>query len=167
MSISATAMNRAERAPPRLLRHPLGLLALGFGSGLIPVAPGTAGTLAAIPLYLLVRDVGLIAYLVVTGVVFLAGIPVCAWAARRLGVHDHPAIVWDEIGGYLVSMIAVPPGWPWVLSGFVLFRLFDITKPWPIRWCDRRVGGGFGIMFDDLLAGVFAAVMLQVLYRLV
>ena len=149
---------------PRLLLHPFGFLSLGFGSGLVPVAPGTAGTVAAIPVYLLMQELALPVYVAVTGLLFLAGIPMSAWTARQLGVHDHPAIVWDEVVGYLVTMAAAPPGWLWVLSGFVLFRLFDIAKPWPIKWIDRHVEGGMGIMMDDLLAGVFAAVVLQLLH---
>jgi phosphatidylglycerophosphatase A len=158
-------MNMPGKVSPRLLRHPLDFVGFGFGSGLAPVAPGTAGTLAAVPLYLLLRDLPLDGYLAVVALFFLAGLPVCAHAARRLGVHDHPAIVWDEIVGYLVTMISAPPGLVWMIAGFVLFRFFDILKPWPIRWCDRRVHGGFGIMLDDLLAGVISAVLLQISSR--
>jgi phosphatidylglycerophosphatase A len=158
-------MTLPGKVSPRLLRHPLGFLGFGFGSGLAPVAPGTAGTLAAVPLYLLLRDLPLAGYLAVVALLFLVGLPVCAHAARRLGVHDHPAIVWDEIVGYLVTMIAAPPGLVWIVAGFVLFRFFDILKPWPIRWCDRRVPGGFGIMLDDLLAGLFSASLLQLTLR--
>jgi phosphatidylglycerophosphatase A len=153
----------AEKISPQLLRHPVDFLALGFGSGLLPRAPGTAGTIAAIPLYLLVQSMALSVYLLLVAVLFLVGIPICAHTANRLGVHDHPGIVWDEIVGYLVTMTFAPVGWPWVLAGFVLFRFFDVLKPWPIRWLDRRVGGGFGIMVDDLLAGVAAAAVLQLL----
>ena len=153
----------AEKVSPRLLRHPADLLALGFGSGLVPGAPGTAGTLAAIPLYLLLQPLALHLYLLLVAVLFLVGIPLCAHTARRLGVHDHPGIVWDEIVGYLVTMTFAPPGWLWIVIGFVLFRLFDILKPWPIKWLDRKVGGGFGIMVDDLLAGMAAAAVLYLL----
>ena len=153
------------RVSPRLMLHPLGLLGFGFGSGLAPLAPGTAGTLAAIPLYLLMQDLPLVFYLALVALFFLTGLPVCAHAARQLGVHDHPAIVWDEIVGYLVAMIGAPPGWAWVAAGFFLFRFFDIVKPWPINWCDRQVRGGFGIMLDDLLAGSFSALVLQVAAR--
>jgi phosphatidylglycerophosphatase A len=156
----------AEAIPPRLLRHPLEFLALGFGSGLLPRAPGTAGTLAAIPVYLLAAQLPPPYYLLLVVLLFLAGIGICAHAAGRLGVHDHPGIVWDEIVGYLVSMALAPPGWTWIALGFVLFRLFDILKPWPIRWVDRHVHGGFGIMLDDLLAGLFSAALLQVAIRL-
>ncbi len=152
-----------EKIPARLLLHPVDFLALGFGSGMTPLAPGTAGTVVAIPLYLLMQPLALIPYLAVVALLFLVGIPICAHTANRLGVHDHPGIVWDEIAGYLVTMAFAPAGWLWVAAGFVLFRLFDIVKPWPIRWCDRKVHGGFGIMLDDLLAGVFAAAGMWVL----
>ena len=151
----------AERIPPRLLLHPVDFLALGFGSGLMPVGPGTAGTLVAIPLYLLLQPLALPMYLAIVGMSFLAGIAICAHAANRLGVHDHSGIVWDEIVGYWVTMILAPSGWEWIVAGFVLFRFFDIAKPWPISLCDKKVHGGFGIMLDDLLAGIFAAAVLQ------
>jgi len=153
----------AEKISPQLLRHPVDLLALGFGSGLLPRAPGTAGTIVAIPLYLVMQSLALTVYVPLVAVLFLLGIPICAHTAKRLGVHDHPGIVWDEIVGYLVTMTFAPTGWLWVLAGFLLFRFFDVLKPWPIRWLDRRVGGGFGIMVDDLLAGIAAAAVLQLL----
>jgi len=153
----------AEKIPPRELLHPVNFLALGFGSGLAPVAPGTAGTLVAIPVYLLLQPLALDQYLVLLAALFVAGIPICAFTAKRLDVHDHPGIVWDEVVGYLVTMAFAPTGWLWVMAGFILFRIFDVAKPWPILWLDRQVSGGLGIMLDDLLAGVFAAVVLQVL----
>ncbi|MGD8629287.1 MAG: phosphatidylglycerophosphatase A [Gammaproteobacteria bacterium] len=152
-----------ERIPPRRLLHPVDFLALGFGSGLLPFAPGTAGTVVAIPLYLLLQPLATPYYIVIVALLALAGITICGQAASRLGVHDHPGIVWDEIVGYLVTMAFAPSGWLWIGLGFVLFRLFDIVKPWPIRWCDRQVGGGLGIMLDDLLAGVLSAALLQLL----
>ena len=150
-----------SRLHARLLREPVHFLALGFGSGLSPFAPGTFGTLAAIPIYLICRPFSLSVYLVITALLFVIGIAICGFSARKLGVHDHPGIVWDEVVGYLVTMTAAPVGWQWVVIGFVLFRFFDIIKPWPIRVIDRRVEGGFGIMFDDLLAGMMAALLLQ------
>jgi phosphatidylglycerophosphatase A len=149
------------KVSPRLLRHPLGLLAFGFGSGLAPLAPGTAGTLVAVPIYLLLRELPPDAYPVLVALLFLLGLPVCGHATRRLGVHDHPAIVWDEIVGYLTAMTAAPPGALWTVAGFALFRFFDILKPWPICWFDRRIHGGFGIMLDDLLAAAYSAALLQ------
>ncbi len=151
-----------SRGPSRAsLRNPVHCLALGFGTGLSPKAPGTVGTLAALPLYAALVALPLWAYLLATALVSVAGIWICARAARDFGVHDHPAIVWDEVAGYLVTMIAAPVGLAWMVLGFLLFRLFDILKPWPIGWLDRRVGGGTGIIVDDLLAGAFAAVCLQ------
>ncbi len=145
---------------PTLLRDPGHLLALGFGSGLAPRAPGTFGTLAAIPVYLLCAQLPLTIYLLVVVATFMLGIYVCGRTARALGVHDHPGIVWDEVVGYLLTMAWAPPGWLWVVLGFVCFRLFDILKPWPIRVLDRSVHGGFGIMIDDALAGGVAALCL-------
>ncbi len=124
------------------------------------MAPGTFGTLAAVPLYLLLRPLPLFSYLVVLLVSFVAGVWLCERTSRDLGVHDHGGIVWDEIVGYLLTMAFAPPGWPWILLGFVLFRLFDILKPWPIRTIDRQVAGGFGIMLDDLLAGIYALLVM-------
>ena len=145
----------------RVFRDPVHFLALGFGSGCAPKAPGTFGTLAAIPLYLLMQPLPLWIYLLLTVTGFALGVWVCDRAARDLGVHDHPAIVWDEVIGFGVTMIAAPAGWEWVLAGFVLFRLFDILKPWPISWFDRRIHGGLGIMLDDLIAGLFALFCMQ------
>ena len=149
----------------QLLRSPVLFLAFGFGSGLAPRAPGTAGTLAAVPLYLLLSQFPLAVYIGVVLVVCVAGVWICGAASRQLGVHDHPGIVWDEFAGLLITMLAAPPGWLWLVAGFCLFRLFDIWKPWPICWADRRLTGGLGIMLDDLLAGALAAVGLQLLAR--
>jgi len=153
----------SNKLDARQLLNPVNFLALGFGSGLMPRGPGTAGTVVAIPVYLLLAPLPLVWYLGLVAALFVVGIPICGYTARRMGVHDHPGIVWDEIVGYLVTMTLAPPGWQWLLAGFVLFRLFDIFKPWPIRLLDRNVGGGFGIMVDDLLAGIFAAGVLQLL----
>jgi len=150
-----------------LLRDPAALLAFGFGSGLAPWVPGTAGTLAAIPFYVLAASYLTLPYYIAMLVLsFALGIYFCHRTARKLGVHDHGGIVWDEFVGYWLTMIAVPLEWYWVLAGFILFRFFDMIKPWPIGLIDRRVGGGFGIMLDDVLAAVPAAVCLQVLVYL-
>ncbi|HEY9198083.1 MAG TPA: phosphatidylglycerophosphatase A [Gammaproteobacteria bacterium] len=154
-----------KSSPPRisatLLRDPGHLLALGFGSGLAPYAPGTFGTLAAIPVYLLCAQLPLMVYLLAVAAAFALGVYLCGRTARALGVHDHPGIVWDEVVGYLLTMTFAPPGWGWILFGFACFRLFDIWKPWPIRVCDRHVHGGLGIMLDDLLAGAAAGVLVM------
>lgn len=146
---------------------PVHFLAFGFGSGLSPFAPGTAGTLAAIPLYLLFSPLPLLAYLLVVLAISLAGIWICGESSRRLGVHDYGGIVWDEFAGFLLTMTAAPAGWVWIVAGFFLFRLFDVWKPWPVRVADRDMKGGLGIMLDDILAGVYSWLALQGLARLV
>ena len=155
-----------NRVSPRFeWRRPHHWLAYGCGSGLVPWAPGTFGTIAAIPLYLLLAPLQLIWYLALLVPLFLIGIWACDKAAAELSVQDPSAIVWDEILGYLITMIAAPSGWPWVLAGFALFRLFDILKPWPISVLDRRVHGGLGVMLDDVVAGSMAWALLQLLAR--
>lgn len=154
---------QAKKLPRPVLANPVHLLAFGLGTGCSPKAPGTMGTLLAVALYLPLAALPLTLYLVLLGGVILAGIWLCERASRDLGVHDHPGIVWDEIAGYLLTMVGAPDGWQWVVAGFLLFRLFDIWKPWPIGWLDRRVGGGLGIMLDDLVAGLFAALCLQLI----
>jgi len=145
-------MRRRNTVPASVWRNPVHFLAFGGGAGAMPVAPGTFGTLVAIPLYLLLQPLSLLYYLLTLAIMTLFGIWLCGRTAADIGVHDHGGIVWDEIVGYLLTMIAAPPGWLAVVLGFALFRLFDIVKPWPIRLADRHVGGGFGIMLDDVLA---------------
>ena len=143
------------------LTNPIHGLAFGFGSGLAPFAPGTFGTLVAIPIYLLLQPLSLSVYLAVLLVLILLSVYICGESARQLNTHDHSGIVLDEICGYLVTMILVPAGWLWIVLGFLLFRLFDIWKPWPIGLIDRKVQGGLSIVVDDVVAGVFAAICLQ------
>jgi len=152
-----------QRVPLSTLKHPVHFLALGCGSGCAPKLPGTAGTLVGVLLYLPLQTLYWPIYVGIVLILFLVGIWLCGKTAKDLGVHDHPAIVWDEIVGYLVAMVLVPSGWQWLLAGFVLFRLFDIWKPWPIHLIDKRVGGGFGIMLDDVIAGVYALLILQII----
>ena len=159
----ASTTSENEPLPKPSLGNITHRLAFGFGAGCSPKAPGTMGTLLAVGPYLLLSQLSLPIYLAVLAVVIVVGVFLCDRASRDLGVHDHPGIVWDEIAGFLLTMVAVPPQWHWILAGFLLFRLFDIWKPWPIGWLDRRVQGGFGIMLDDLVAGVFAALCLQLL----
>lgn len=146
---------------PARLRDPVLFLALGFGSGLSPKAPGTMGTLAALPVYYLLSGLPLGVYLLTIALLAAVGIWLCGRAAQRLGVHDHPGIVWDEIVGFLLTMAGTEANLASILAGFALFRLFDILKPWPIGWCDRHIEGGLGIMLDDLVAGAAAAVTLH------
>ncbi|ENY73041.1 phosphatidylglycerophosphatase A [Aeromonas diversa CDC 2478-85] len=145
------------------LANPLHLLAVGFGSGLSTKAPGTMGTLAAIPLYLWVSGLPTPWFIALLVFGFVAGIYICQAATDAIGMADHGGIVWDEIIGFGVTMIAAPAGWVWVVVGFALFRLFDVLKPWPISWFDRRIHGGLGIMLDDLIAGLFALACMQLL----
>lgn len=147
-------------ADPRILRDPVHLVAFGFGAGLSPHAPGTFGTIVGIPFVLLMAPLGLAAQLVLVLAGFLLGIYVCGESARRLGVHDHGGIVWDEVVGYAITMLAAPAEPLWLLAGFGLFRFFDIVKPWPIREADHSLKGGLGIMLDDVLAGIFAGAIL-------
>lgn len=151
-------------ADPGLMREPVHLVAFGFGSGLMPWAPGTFGTLIAIPITLFVMQFGFAVHLAFAILAAVFGIYVCGESARRLGVHDHPGIVWDEITGFAVTMLTVPAPagrqFFWVLAAFVLFRLLDICKPWPIREADHSLSGGLGIMLDDVIAGIFAAAIL-------
>lgn len=156
-----TQVGKNKLTPKQIVSDPILFLAFGFGSGLAKKAPGTFGTLAAVPLYLaLVQAQSLIVYSVVTLLVILVGVWICGQAAEKLGEHDFGGIVWDEIAGLLVTMWLVPFTWQAVALGFILFRVFDIVKPWPIRWIDRQVHGGLGIMLDDVLAGVFAGGLL-------
>lgn len=165
-------MSAPNPSPKELARDPILLLAFGFGSGLAPHGPGTWGSMVAIPLaaWLLPHpDL----FLMVTLLITLIGIPICGMAASKLGVHDHGGIVWDEIAGQMIACIplfVLPEGITLVAGlglAFVLFRLFDIAKPWPIRWIDKAVHGGLGIMLDDVLAGFAAAGILLVLLQFI
>ncbi len=142
------------------LSTPTGFLAFGFGSGLAPRAPGTAGTVAAVPFAILLKALPSVAFWPVWVALALLGIWLCGVTARRLGEHDHGGIVWDEMVGYWLAVALVPMHWAWLLAGFVLFRVFDILKPWPIRALDRRLGGGFGVMVDDIVAGAVTLALL-------
>jgi phosphatidylglycerophosphatase A len=148
------------------LKNPWHLLATGFGSGLSPIVPGTMGTLASIPLYLLLVQLPLSAYIVMLIVTFFIGIKICQVTSDDMGVHDHGSIVWDEFVGMWLTMLIVPllklpaDEWKWLITGFVLFRFFDMVKPWPIGWLDARIHGGLGIMIDDIVAGIMAGISL-------
>jgi phosphatidylglycerophosphatase A len=159
--------NKRKSVPARLVfSNPACWLAFGFGSGLAPKAPGTFGTLAAVPLYLLAAQLPLAAYLAVTVAMFLAGIWICQRCESIIGVEDHSGIVWDEFVGLFITLAGFAPTVPNVVLGFLLFRLFDVWKPWPIRHFDRTVHGGFGIMLDDALAGAWAWLALATAFRI-
>ena len=149
-------------------RDPAHLLAFGFGTGLVPHAPGTAGSAAGTVAYdLALAPAALWVQVLVVGIAFLIGVAACARVERELTTHDHRAIVWDEVVGVWVTLLASGGTWLGALAGFALFRLFDIWKPWPISWVDRRVPGGLGVMLDDVAAGVVGAAALLVARALV
>jgi phosphatidylglycerophosphatase A len=154
--MSETGKNLARQ----VMTDPVHILAFGFGTGLAPVAPGTVGSLVGVLLAWLTLDLGLMTQIGVTAFLVVFGVWVCGESARRLGIHDHGGIVWDEIAGmYIVLIVAPTTLWAWILA-FGLFRAFDIVKPWPIRDLDHRMKGGLGIMLDDLVAALYAALML-------
>ncbi len=170
----ASAKSAWRPSTKTVLSSPVHWLAFGFGAGLSPRAPGTVGTLVGLPFWFLLSPLPWPGYVGVVGAMFVAGCWICGASARRLGVHDYGGIVFDEIVGFLVAGIPLLPVMgldaidPWIglIAAFLLFRLFDIWKPWPIGWLDARVHGGVGIMLDDLVAGVFAALVLALILGL-
>lgn len=159
MSAPLTAEQRQ-----RLMSHPAGWIATALGAGLSPRAPGTAGSLVALlPWWFLLRGLPLGWYVAVLVAGFALGVWACAVSDRRVGMHDQGALVWDEVIGMWITLFAAPSSWWWMLVGFGLFRLFDIWKPSLVRLADRRVHGGFGVMLDDAVAGVFALAALQLI----
>ena len=151
-----------NRAPASIFKNPVHFLAFGLGSGASPLAPGTVGTLFALLIYWgLLTKLNLGNYLLLLVLAFFIGIWLCGKTAKDLGTHDHSGIVWDEFVGFWITMLAVPAQIEWLLIGFVLFRLFDICKPWPINWIDNNLSGGIGIMLDDVVAGIYALILLQ------
>jgi phosphatidylglycerophosphatase A len=146
------------------LSDPVHLIAVGFGSGLAKKAPGTMGTLAALPIVAVMNLMPIPWYILWTLLFFLLGIYVCGKTARDLEIHDHPGLVWDEFVGLMFSCIALPSGWFWLFVAFVLFRAFDIFKPYPINLIDTHMKGGLGIMLDDLVAGAMTFISVQTLY---
>jgi phosphatidylglycerophosphatase A len=163
MSASAERKTLTLAQRRALLATPAGWIACGFGSGLAPVAQGTFGSLAAILPWLLLRELSLSFNLLVIALAFALGVWACDVAGRALAVDDHRALVWDEFVGLWIALLpALAAPWWAVLVGFALFRLFDVCKPWPIREFDRRLHGGLGVMADDVIAGVFAALVLTI-----
>ncbi|TDF39795.1 phosphatidylglycerophosphatase A [Alteromonadaceae bacterium M269] len=143
------------------LKNPIHFLALGFGSGLAPFMPGTFGSLAALPVVYVVFSLPLVFSLILIALSCIVGIWICGKTADDMGVHDHSGIVWDEIAGMLVTFLGIAISWQTLVAGFLLFRLFDIVKPWPISYLDKHLDGGLGIMLDDILAGIAACACLH------
>jgi phosphatidylglycerophosphatase A len=166
--VTPTATDTSKRnyrvippVPDTVWQNPWHFIAFGFGAGAMPFAPGTFGTLITIPFYLALRSLSDVNYLMVTLLVTIASMLICEKVSRDVGIHDHQGMCLDEVAGFLVTMYAAPHHWMWIVLGFLLFRVFDIWKPWPIGFIDRRVGGGFGMVLDDVLAGVYACAVLQ------
>ena len=146
-----------------LLSHPTHFFSLGFGSGLAPKAPGTFGTIIGLPLFLLISSYGLSVKLAIIAALFIIGIYCCDKTGKALGVADHGAIVWDEIVAMMLVLVFSPLTWLGWLVAFCLFRLFDIWKPFPISYFDAKLKNGFGVMFDDLLAAIYAIICVLLL----
>lgn len=145
----------------KVFTDPKHFLAFGFGAGLSPKAPGTVGTLVAVIIFVGLSFLPVLAYLIVVSVSFVLGVWVCDRVARDLADDDPSGVVFDEFVGFWLAMTLVPPSWYWILMGFLLFRFFDIIKPWPISWFDRNIKGGLGIMVDDVVAGAVTWIILQ------
>lgn len=145
----------------KVFRNPAYFIAFGFGSGLSPIAPGTMGTLAAIPLYYLLSFCAWPVYVLATVLAFFLGVVASDRVSLEMGEQDYKGIVWDEFVGFFITMFMAPKGGVWIVLGFILFRIFDIWKPQPIRWIDQRVHGGLGIMLDDVIAAIPAWFILQ------
>lgn len=148
--------------PPEIWQNPLYFIAFGLGSGAMPFAPGTFGTLMAIPFYLLIQPFSLSVYLLIVACFIIFSMWICERASRQIHIHDHPGMCIDEFAGFFVTMIHAPRGWLPIVVGFLLFRLFDIWKPWPINWLDKNIHGGIGMVLDDVVAGLVACALMQI-----
>jgi phosphatidylglycerophosphatase A len=164
--MNAPAIGRPT--PGFLLRHPAHLVALGFGTGLSPVVPGTFGTVLAIPLYsMLAQVLAPVGIALAIAALFAIGVWACGRTGRDLGVPDHGAMNWDEVVAFLAVLLFAPAGLWWQVGAFVAFRFFDIAKPPPIRRVERAVKGGLGVMVDDLIAAFYTLVVLAIAKRLI
>lgn len=155
-----------EPAPESIWQNPWHFIACGFGAGAFPIFPGTIGTLVGIPIVLLFSKMALAYYLAGCIILFLIAVYLCGKTNNDFGTQDHPAAVLDEIATFPVAMIGIPTHWYFLAIAFVLFRIFDIIKPGPIRWVDRHVHGGFGVVCDDLLAALATLLILHIIIRL-
>jgi phosphatidylglycerophosphatase A len=153
-----------------IFAHPAGWIASGFGSGLSPFASGTAGSAAALIPWLALRELDWPLYLGAVALAFAIGVWASGVVIAKLRVEDPCVVVWDEFVGQwitLLPLVVAPRGWLWIAAGFVLFRVFDVVKPWPASWADRSVKGGLGAMLDDVIAGIYAALVLALALRFV
>lgn len=151
--------------PESIWQNPWHFIAFGFGSGAIPIAPGTFGTLVAIPFYLLIQSLPLGIYIGIVIIIAIGSSWLCQRVSREIGIDDHQGMCLDEIVGYLVTMTAAPHGILWIVIGFVLFRFFDIVKPMPIRYIDEKIKGGIGMILDDVLAGIYSCLIIQIIAK--
>lgn len=149
--------------PATAWKNPYHFIAFGFGSGAMPFAPGTCGTLAAIPFYLLLSRLSLWNYVLTTVIFIGIAIYVCGRTCKEVGEKDCPSVVLDEFAGFFITMIAAPKSWIWIIIGFILFRIFDIWKPTPISWIDANLSGGWGVVLDDVIAGIYALIIMQII----
>jgi phosphatidylglycerophosphatase A len=150
-----------------LVAHPAHFLALGFGTGLAPVAPGTVGTLLGFPIYsLLAAWLAPVERLAAIGGMFALGIWACGATGRAMGIPDHSAMNWDEVVAFLLILMVTPPGLGWQAFAFFAFRFFDVVKPPPIRYFDRTIKGGFGVMFDDVVAAFYTLLAMAIVKQL-
>ncbi len=150
-----------------MLSHPAHVIALGLGTGLAPVAPGTVGTLLAFPIHVLFASyLPMLPHITAIALLFVLGVWACGVTGRAMGIADHSGMVWDEVVAMLIVLFVVPAGLWWWLAAFLLFRVFDVLKPPPIRYFDRTVKGGFGVMFDDILAAFYTLLVLALYQRL-
>lgn len=147
---------KINQAPRSIWTNPIDFIAAAFGAGAMPIAPGTFGTLAAIPFIYWLSQFNFFIYFIVTLVLVIGGIFICDRAGKDFGVTDHSAIVWDEFAAFFIVMMGIPMNWFLILAGFLLFRFFDILKPGPIRWLENHMPGGLGVMMDDVLAGLIS-----------
>jgi phosphatidylglycerophosphatase A len=165
-NILAKLKTKSKISPPipeAVWRKPLYFIAFGLGSGAIPFAPGTFGTLMAIPFYLLIEPFSVPIYLLFVILFIAASIWICDRLIDEIHVEDHPGMCIDEFAGFFVTLINAPHGWQWVTLGFILFRIFDIWKPWPIYIIDKKIHGGFGMVLDDVVAGLYSLIIIQLI----
>lgn len=161
---------RTYKVPPlpdSIWKKPLHFIAFGLGSGAMPIAPGTFGTLLAIPFYLAFQPLSISAYLIVVAMITLISIWICDKVSKEIQIDDHQGMCLDEFVGFFVTMIAAPPGLFWIIIGFIFFRVFDIWKPFPIRFLDEKIHGGVGMILDDVAAGIYSCILIQILSRII